>query len=43
MNDTQITYYCKENPVLRKTLCKVKTVLLTKTVRFFQDETITYN
>ena len=39
MIDTQIMYYCKEKPGLQKIPCKVKTVLLTKSVRFFQDET----
>ena len=39
MIDTQIMYYCKEKPGLQKTPCKVKTVLPTKSVRFFQDET----
>ena len=37
--DTQIMYYCNGNSGLQKTQCKEKTVLLTKSVRFFQDET----
>ena len=39
MVNTQIMYYCKLKPGLSKLPCKEKTVLPTKCVRFFQDET----
>lgn len=39
MINTQIMYYCKLKPGLSKLPCKEKTVLPTKCVRFFQDET----
>ncbi len=37
-----MTYHCKVKSGLQKNQCKVKTVLPTKTVRFFQDKTFCY-